>query len=83
MTQLRGARVPDAMVDDVDELVADGVVANRSEAVRVGVEQLVDRHRRSKVGREIADAYRRLPQSDDESGWTDAAAAAMIAEEPW
>ena len=38
-------RVDDALVAAVDELVVAGVVASRSEAVRVGLERLIDRHR--------------------------------------
>lgn len=83
MTQLLSARVEDELIEAIDELVADGVVGNRSEAVRLGVEQLLDRHRRSKAGRQIADAYRRVPQRVAESGRSDDATVAMIAEEPW
>ena len=43
----------------------------------------IDRRRRTGVGQAIAEGYRRIPQADDETAWTDAATAAMIAEEPW
>ena len=36
-------RLDAELVEAVDRLVSDGVVANRSEAVRLGLEQLVDR----------------------------------------
>jgi Arc/MetJ-type ribon-helix-helix transcriptional regulator len=76
-------RLDDRLVEEVDGLVADGVVANRSEAVRLGLEQLVDRHRRRRVGERIADAYRSKPQSDVELAGLDAATRALIEEEPW
>lgn len=76
-------RVDDALAAAVDELVVSGVVASRSEAVRIGLTRLVDRHRRDRIGARIVDSYTRLAQSDDESGWSDAATVAMIAEEPW
>lgn len=76
-------RVDKDLAESVDQLVADGTVASRSDAVRLGLRQLVDRHRRAKVGKQIADAYRLLPQTEEESGWADAATAGMIAEEPW
>jgi len=38
------ARLDDSLMAEVDVLVADGVVANRSEAVRLGLERLVDQH---------------------------------------
>lgn len=76
-------RVDDKLAAAVDELVDAGVVANRSEAVRIGLEQLVDRHRRGEIGRRIVEAYRRTPQTDAEVGWSDEATTRMIAEEPW
>lgn len=82
MTQLV-TRVDDELVAAVDALISTGLVSNRSEAVRVGLEQLVDRHRRDQVGAQIVAGYRALPQRDDELPRRDAAAARMIAEEPW
>ncbi|HUS62813.1 MAG TPA: ribbon-helix-helix domain-containing protein [Acidimicrobiales bacterium] len=76
-------RVEDVLAAAVDELVAAGVVASRSEAVRLGLERLVDRHRREQIGARIVDGYRSMPQTDAELGWVDAASVRMIAEEPW
>ena len=77
------ARLADDLAAVVDELVASGVMASRSEAVRVGLERLVDRHRRDRIGQEIVDAYRRMPQTEEELAWTDEATRRMIADEPW
>lgn len=82
MTQLV-TRVGDDLAAAVDDLITAGVVASRSEAVRVGLEALVDRHTRARIGAEIVEGYRRIPQTDEEVAWADAAATAMIAEEPW
>jgi len=82
MTQ-RVTRVDDRLVADVDELIAAGVVASRSEAVRVGLSELVDRHRRAAVGRRVADAYGRLPQTRDELRDVDDTTSRMLDEEPW
>lgn len=82
MTQLM-ARVPDALVEALDRLVADGVFETRSEAVRSALTLLVDRHRRGEIARRIVEGYRRLPQSDEEVAWADASTVAMIGEEPW
>lgn len=76
-------RVPDELVRDVDRLIADGLVSNRSDAVRLGLQRLVDQHRRQRVGADIVEGYLRRPQAESEVGWTDAATAEMIAEEPW
>ena len=67
----------------VDALVKDGAVASRSEAVRLGLERLVDEHRRRRVGEEIVAAYRRQPQTDEELAGLDDATRALIHEEPW
>ena len=82
MTQLV-TRVSDDLVASVDELVASGVVESRSDAVRRGLERLVDRHRRAAIGAAIAAGYQRQPQNESELGWSDASTIAMIAEEPW
>jgi Arc/MetJ-type ribon-helix-helix transcriptional regulator len=76
-------RVEDDLAAAVDELVAAGVVASRSEAVRLGLERLVDRHRRSEIGARIRAGYQSLPQSEAEIAWADEASVRMIAEESW
>lgn len=76
-------RVGDDLAAAVDELVTAGVVASRSEAVRLGLEGLVDRHRRQQIGARIAEGYGSLPQTEAEVGWADESSVRMIAEEPW
>jgi Arc/MetJ-type ribon-helix-helix transcriptional regulator len=76
-------RVEDDLAAAVDELVAAGVVANRSEAVRLGLERIVDRFRRDQIGARIVEGYRSVPQTADELGWVDDASVQMIADEPW
>jgi Arc/MetJ-type ribon-helix-helix transcriptional regulator len=76
-------RVEDELAAAVDELVAAGVVASRSESVRLGLERLVDRYRRSEIGARIANGYRSVPQTEHEVGWADDSSIRMIAEEPW
>ena len=82
MTQLV-TRVDEDLAAAVDELVAAGVVANRSEAVRLGLQRLVDRHRRDQLGARIVAGYRAIPQADGEGAWADESSVMMIAEEPW
>jgi Arc/MetJ-type ribon-helix-helix transcriptional regulator len=76
-------RVTDVVADAVDGLVREGTFASRSDAVRAGLEILLERERRAAVGRTIVDGYRRVPQDGDDLEWSDAATSAMIAEEPW
>lgn len=76
-------RVPEDLVDAVDELVREGVYESRSDAVRAGLATVLDHQRRLRIGLAIADGYRRLPQEQDDLQWPDDASAAMIGEEPW
>jgi len=82
MTQVV-ARIADELAALVDELVAEGVVASRSDAIRRGLEQLIDQHRRERTAEAIVRGYREHPQTDDEVGWVDAATVGMIGDEPW
>jgi Arc/MetJ-type ribon-helix-helix transcriptional regulator len=82
MTQVV-TRLDDRLAAELDGLVADGVVSNRSEAVRLGLERLVEEHRRRRLGAEIVEAYRRQPQTDEELAGLDRATRALVTEEPW
>jgi Arc/MetJ-type ribon-helix-helix transcriptional regulator len=76
-------RIDEALARDVDELVATGVVASRSEAVRLGLIELLRRVRREQVGRAIVAGYQAKPQTEAELGWADTATVRMIGDEPW
>jgi Arc/MetJ-type ribon-helix-helix transcriptional regulator len=76
-------RIDDKLASEVDALVSQGAVRSRSDAVRQGLEALVERHRRSAVARAIVEGYRRVPQTEAEVGWADEATRRMIADEPW
>jgi Arc/MetJ-type ribon-helix-helix transcriptional regulator len=76
-------RLDDKLAAELDGLVADGVVASRSEAVRLGLERLVDEHRRQLVGESIVEAYRRRPQTEEELAGLDRSTQALVDEEPW
>jgi metal-responsive CopG/Arc/MetJ family transcriptional regulator len=76
-------RLDDALLAEVDALVADGVAATRSDAVRIALERLVDAHRRRQIGAAIVDGYRRKPQTEDELAGLEEATRSLIGEEPW
>jgi Arc/MetJ-type ribon-helix-helix transcriptional regulator len=76
-------RVDDELVAAVDDLVAMGVVSSRSDAVRLGLQQLLDRHRRDRIGARIIESYRARPQDAGDIGWADESSIRMIADEPW
>jgi Arc/MetJ-type ribon-helix-helix transcriptional regulator len=76
-------RLDDKLVAAVDELVDSGVVGNRSEAMRMGLERLVEEHRRRRIGEEIVEGYTRHPETDEELTQAEQATRALIEEEPW
>lgn len=76
-------RVDTQLAEAVDALVASGAIESRSEAVRVGLSELVERHRRQEIGDRIRRGYREQPQTDVELVGLDEATRALIAEEPW
>ena len=76
-------RIDDDLAREVDALVAEGVVASRSDAVRQALYALVDRHRRRRNADATIAAYTAQPQTEEEVGWSYDAAVRMIEEEPW
>lgn len=82
MTQLV-TRIPQQLADAIDQLVREGAVRSRSDAVRLGLQALIDAHRRAAVGRSIVEGYHRLPPDDQLAGWAEAAGRALIEAEPW
>lgn len=77
------ARLDDELAAHVDALVASGAVASRSEAIRIGLERLVNEHRRRRIGEAIVAGYVATPQSESEVGWADDATRQMIGDESW
>jgi len=76
-------RLDETLASRVDALVADGVVASRSDAVRLGLAILIDREARRRTADQIVQGYLDRPQTDDEVAWADAATVRMIEEESW
>ncbi len=76
-------RLDDTLVADLDGLVAEGFVASRSEAVRMGLEKLLEERRRQRIGDEIVSGYARHPETDEELAQAEQATRALIEEEPW
>lgn len=82
MTQVV-TRIDDQLVATIDALVADGTVASRSEAVREALAAWVDARQRAARRARDEEAYKRVPDTDDELAWADANGRAMVEEEPW
>jgi Arc/MetJ-type ribon-helix-helix transcriptional regulator len=77
------SRLDDKLVADLDALVADGVVASRSEAVRIGLERLVEEQRRRRIGDGIVAGYMCHPETDEELAQAERATSALIEDEAW
>jgi Arc/MetJ-type ribon-helix-helix transcriptional regulator len=82
MTQIV-ARIPKEVVEQLDELVSAGAFDSRSDAVREALVQLIDKLRREEIGRQIVEGYERMPETEEELRWAEAATRRMIEEEPW
>jgi Arc/MetJ-type ribon-helix-helix transcriptional regulator len=76
-------RVSNELLASVDELVADGAIESRSDAVRIGLRRVVDEHRRRRIADAIVAGYRAQPRAPSDVGWPDEATVAMIGDEPW
>ena len=82
MTQI-AVKLPDALVQDLDNLVAQGIFPNRSAAVRRAVEAIVARQRRDDLDRAYVEGYRRWPESELEMAEAERLAEQAIEDEPW
>ncbi len=76
-------RLDDSLAERVDSLVVAGALASRSVAVRLGLEELVDRLERERIGRQIVEGYERIPETEEELEGIDEELEEMLAEEPW
>jgi Arc/MetJ-type ribon-helix-helix transcriptional regulator len=83
MTTQIALKLPDELVAEIDELIAEGAFANRSDAVRHGIEALVRRHERERVDRAFAEGFQRHPEGEDELADATRLAVDAINDEPW
>jgi Arc/MetJ-type ribon-helix-helix transcriptional regulator len=76
-------RMPDDRAAQIDGLVAAGVYPSRASVIIEAINRLVDEIEQREIDRQIVDAYERIPQTDDELRWSEAAGLDSIREEPW
>ena len=76
-------RLDDSLAAQADLLIDDGVVASRSEAVRLGLELIVEKRRRETIAASIVTSFSELPQSQEALVGAEESTRAMIEEEPW
>jgi len=82
MTQI-AVKLPDGLVRELDELVAQGLFSSRSSAVRRAVELIVSRQRRDALDESYANGYRQIPESKSEMAEATRLATQAIGDEPW
>jgi Arc/MetJ-type ribon-helix-helix transcriptional regulator len=82
MTQLV-TRIDNELAESIDQLIAEGVVESRSDAVRKGLQALIEQTRRRRTAEAIIAGYTDHPQTDADVAWADKATVQMIADEPW
>ncbi len=81
-TQL-AIRLQDDLVKDLDWVVHRLHYDSRTEAMRDALIRLIDQERRREIGEQIADGYRRMPQTEEEIGASDQAFFDSVDDEPW
>jgi Arc/MetJ-type ribon-helix-helix transcriptional regulator len=82
MTQI-AVKLPDGLVRELDELVAQGLFSSRSSAVRRAVEIIVAGQRRDALEEAYANGYRKVPESESELAEATRLATQAIDNEPW
>jgi Arc/MetJ-type ribon-helix-helix transcriptional regulator len=82
MTQI-AVKLPDGLVRELDELVAQGLFSSRSSAVRRAVETIVSARRRDAIADAYANGYRQAPESERELAEARRLATQAIDDEPW
>ena len=76
-------RTPEELVARLDDLVASGVYESRAAAILDALERLVVELEREAVDRAIVKGYTRIPPTDGELAWAEAAGKRSIADERW
>ena len=83
MTTAVPTRFTADQIQTLDRLVAEGVGQTRSAVIRKAVDRLAESEEHDRVGRMIADSYRRQPQSASDDAMALANGIAMVEAEPW
>ncbi|MEO6629871.1 MAG: ribbon-helix-helix domain-containing protein [Aquihabitans sp.] len=82
MTQI-AVKLPEALVRELDELVAQGLFPSRSSAVRRALEIIVSVQRRDAIEEAYANGYREVPETESELAEARRLATQAIENEPW
>ncbi|MGH8929371.1 MAG: ribbon-helix-helix domain-containing protein [Egibacteraceae bacterium] len=83
MTTQVAVKLPEEVVAGVDQLIAEGEFANRSQVVRQALEALLRNAERRRIDAAFAAGFARLPEGDAEMRDAMRLAIEAIEDEPW
>ncbi len=83
MTTQIAVKLPDPLLADIDRMVAKGEFESRSDAVRHAVASLVRGDERRRIDEAFAEAFRRVPDTQQEIDEATRLALESIHDEPW
>jgi Arc/MetJ-type ribon-helix-helix transcriptional regulator len=83
MTIQIAVKLPDALANDLDRLVARGDFENRSQAVREGLETVLAARERERLGERYRAALAQHPETAGELADARRLAVESIEDEPW
>ncbi len=83
MTVQIAVKLPDMLASELDRLVERGDFANRSQALREGLETILAAHERERLQARYREALMRAPETPGELADAGRLAIESIAEEPW
>jgi Arc/MetJ-type ribon-helix-helix transcriptional regulator len=82
-TEQIAVRLPEGLLERLDELIEQGVYESRAAAVRAGIEVITEQEHRRRVDEAIAEGYRRIPETEWEIESAIISLRDSIREEPW
>lgn len=83
MTAQIAVKLPEALLREVDRLVERGAFDSRSQAIRTGIEAIVDARRRQEFDQRYRNAFARVPETTEEVAEATRLALESIHDEPW
>lgn len=83
MTVQIAVKLPDDLLNELDNLVRAGAFASRSQAVRAGVEAVISGQHRRLLAEKFREGFAKLPDTPQEIADSTRLAVDAIHEEPW